>query len=116
MNLLKETIKKLKYEGKKAQDVIWCGSKDFRFSWKKFKEVANFDYNNGFGGQEVAEDLKIVGKDFWLERHEYDGSEWWEYKEMPEKTKKTIKNPKLTVREYGCWLTLKEMSEHVEKN
>ena len=27
---------------------------------------------------------KIVFKDnTWIERHEYDGAEWWEYKETP---------------------------------
>lgn len=43
------------------------------------------DYSDGFGGQE------LFGKVFftdgsWLERGEYDGSEWWEYKksEIPE--------------------------------
>jgi hypothetical protein len=29
----------------------------------------------------------VVGKDWWLERHEYDGSEWWEFKTMPDKNK-----------------------------
>jgi hypothetical protein len=27
--------------------------------------------------------LEIVGDDWWLERHEYDGAEWWEYKTKP---------------------------------
>ena len=30
---------------------------------------------------EVAEDLVVVGDNWWIERHEYDGNEWWEYKE-----------------------------------
>ena len=28
-------------------------------------------------------DLLIVGDDWWLERHEYDGAEWWEFKTLP---------------------------------
>ena len=48
--------------------------------WENFKEVANVEYDSGFGSPQVAEDLIIMGSDFWLERHEYDGSEWWEYK------------------------------------
>ena len=27
--------------------------------------------------------LVVVGKDFWLERNNYDGSEWWEFKQVP---------------------------------
>ena len=34
-------------------------------------------------GYQVADDLVVVGDSWWLERHEYDGSEWWEYKEKP---------------------------------
>ena len=40
---------------------------------------------NGFGGAEVNENLFVVGADWWLERHEYDGSEWWEFKTLPTK-------------------------------
>lgn len=34
--------------------------------------------------------LIVVGKDFWLERHEYDGSEWWEFKSIPMEPEETI--------------------------
>lgn len=37
--------------------------------------------------EETIDMLKDCGKTeddvLWLERHEYDGSEWWEYKTMP---------------------------------
>lgn len=39
--------------------------------------------DEGYGAPEVATDLLVVGADFWLERCEYDGSEWWEFKQMP---------------------------------
>ena len=42
-------------------------------------------------------DLIVVGKDFWIERHEYDGSELWEFKRMPEEPKETRE---LDLREY----------------
>jgi hypothetical protein len=29
--------------------------------------------------------LQLVGETFWIERAEYDGSEWWEYKEIPKR-------------------------------
>jgi len=41
------------------------------------------NYNSGFGGQEIAKDLVVVGTGWWMERHEYDGSEWWEFKAPP---------------------------------
>ena len=45
--------------------------------------ASGFNYDNGFGGAEVHGDLKIVGNDWWMERGEYDGSEWWEFKTLP---------------------------------
>lgn len=49
----------------------------------KFLEIlASINYNNGYGGQELFG--TIVFKDnTWLERGEYDGSEWWERRELP---------------------------------
>jgi len=32
----------------------------------------------------IRNDLYVVGEDWWLERGEYDGSEWWEFKRLPE--------------------------------
>jgi len=88
MNLLKETVEVLKANGKKPEDVKWCGSSKFGwFSWSEFTRVADVEYDNGFGASEVAIDLVIVGKDWWLERGEYDGSEWWEFKTLPSKPK-----------------------------
>ena len=40
-------------------------------------------YNSGVGSREISPGLVVVGKNWWLERHEYDGSEWWEYKTKP---------------------------------
>jgi hypothetical protein len=41
-------------------------------------------------GVEIDMGLIVVGKDFWLERHEYDGSEWWEFKSIPMEPEETI--------------------------
>jgi len=47
-----------------------------------FLESLNYDYDDGYGGQEVFG--TIWYKDgTWSERGEYDGSEWWEYKVVP---------------------------------
>ena len=109
-NLLVETIEFLNENKRGIEDVEWCGSETFGwFSFEDFVEIANVKYDPGFGGQEVAVDLKIVGKDFWLERHQYDGSEWWEYKEIPKKPEKYNKAQRVI---YGChWETLEEMHQ-----
>jgi hypothetical protein len=84
INLLKETIEDLTINGRVETEVVWVGNEEYRCSWEQFAEVAKDEnYDNGFGGANIATDLLVVGKDFWLERHEYDGSEWWEYKELP---------------------------------
>lgn len=52
-------------------------------SLKTFKEnCQKIYYDNGYGSQELFG--YIVFKDgSWLERHVYDGSEWWDYKKKP---------------------------------
>lgn len=96
INLLQETIEILKENGKTETDVLWVGRgfetlnmKEYKTTWEDFKAKADFNYDDGFGGNEIPMDLIIVGKDFWLERHEYDGSEWWEFKTMPKEPKET---------------------------
>ena len=83
MNLLKETMEFLKENGKEESDVLYCCGDTIEFTWDNFKELADVEYDNDYGGAEVAENLKIVGENFWLERREYDGSEWWDFKEFP---------------------------------
>ena len=66
------------YDWEKEEQII------YKNTWDNFCLNANFFYDNGYGGNEIPMDLIVVGKDFWLERHTYDGAEWWEYKEIPE--------------------------------
>ena len=56
---------------------------EYKSSWEDFKSKADFEYDNGYGWIEIPSDLIIVGKDFWLERREYDGAEWWEFVTAP---------------------------------
>ena len=85
INLLTETEAALSENGKRPGDVQWVGSCDglLLVDWDTFATLADFEYNDGFGSQEVANDLVIVGCDWWLERYEYDGSEGWEFKTIP---------------------------------
>lgn len=89
MKLLEETIEILQNHNKTLEDILWFGSKDVELKGD-LKKALDFDYDKGCGCQEVLEDLVLVGKDFWLERHEYDGSEWWEYKELPTRPEKVV--------------------------
>lgn len=82
-NLWEETIKKLVDHKKCFDDVIAICGNDFQITKEDFEKYSNTEYDDDFGSPKVAEDLLIIGSDFWLERHEYDGSEWWEFKQMP---------------------------------
>lgn len=98
-NLLEETLDALTANEKSPADVRWVGAPEAAFlrgigkpktpipfgSWQDFEKFADFDYDSGYGGAEVNTALVIVGDDWWLERGEYDGSEWWEFKTLPQK-------------------------------
>ena len=87
-NLLQETIEELKRYGLKEEDVRWVGTRNGKYaiSWEEFKKIAKkFNYDAGFGAWYVPLDLVVVGDDWWLERQEYDGAEWWEYRTTPKK-------------------------------
>ena len=89
-NLKEETIKKLEENGKKPEDIKWVGCKSFKIPISLFCKLADEFYDGGYGTVEVAEDLLVVGDNWWLERHSYDGAEWWEYKTVPNEPDKTI--------------------------
>lgn len=79
-NLLTETEEILRENGKNWDDVTQIIVDDCLIPVDVFKKVANTFYNDGFGEQIINETLMIFGAGFWLEREEYDGSEWWEYR------------------------------------
>lgn len=85
MNLLKETKDILLKHNHTLKDIVFvCDClTNTRIPIYGFIANANFNYDNGYGLQEINMNLLLVGKDFWLERHEYDGAEWWEYKQLP---------------------------------
>ena len=81
MNLLHETINVLSQHGLTSADVEWVGNclNDTWGTWEDFVKLADFDYDNGFGLQEINASLVVMGKNWWLERVEYDGSEGWQF-------------------------------------
>lgn len=76
---------------------MWVGSRKNYVDIDKFIELADTEYDESYGSPKVAENLLIVGYNWWLERHEYDGSEWWEYKSMPEMPENKIELKALTI-------------------
>lgn len=107
MNLLKETNYVLKENGKSLKDAKWIGCKYFTISLENFVACADQEYDEGLGSQKVATDVVVVGDNWWLERHEYDGSEWWEYKELPQKPSEE-KQVKRVMG--GTWSSLEELN------
>lgn len=86
MNLLTETLEDIKTSGHTTDDVAIV--KLYRSgkcaTWDEFVKIANFEYDNGWGSREINSDLVVVFNDSsWLERREYDGSEWWSWSKTP---------------------------------
>lgn len=83
-NLIEETIAFLSEHGKTPDDVRWVGDESGWCSWEAFAaQFKDFTYDPEYGGNEVNMRLLVVGETWWLERHEYEGLEWWEYKTPP---------------------------------
>jgi len=92
MNLLKETVKILEENKKTLNDIVWFGNKSMSAVDIDLSKFLNVEYDAGYGGNEICSGLILVGKNFWLERGEYDGSEWWEFKKMPTKPRKKTRH------------------------
>ena len=83
-SLLEETLRVLKDRGLKSQNVQYVLTSKVWMTWEEFANIAKkVYYDSGYGIQEIEPSLKVVGIDWWLERAEYDGSEWWKFCTMP---------------------------------
>ena len=111
-NLWEETINVLNKHGLSFDDILYIQGQDFRIQKENFEAVAKWtNYNAGFGSQKVATDLVVVGEDWWLDRKEYDGSEWWEFNKKPERLEQLVE---IDILSGGMWDTLKELKEKAE--
>ena len=109
VNLLEETKEAIKNFGQDISNIIFIGSQEsgHECSWELFEVLANREYDSGYGGQEVAEDLIIVFKDGTrMLRGEYDGSEWWECLKPFSRPKEFHQIRSLFPK--TCWRTLSE--------
>ena len=80
MNLLEETKVAIVESHHSIEDVMFVGSSDgeYRLTFEEFAKVSDFEYDNGFGQQEIPPYIIVYFKDgSYLEREEYDGAEWW---------------------------------------
>lgn len=113
-NLFEETFEVMEDYGKTIKDIAWVGSYDVEIPLEKFLLIANKEYDNGYGCQEVAVDLLVVFNDgSWLERGEYDGAESWEYRVLPERPSELMENPVTVIDERGYY-SLNEMNKESE--
>lgn len=81
-NFREETLRVLHKHGLEWDDVLWAGTENYTVPLDALYKAMDINYDQGYGSQEIALDLIIVGANWWLERHEYDGSEWWELKSI----------------------------------
>ena len=118
MNLLKETISRLKAHGKTPDDVRWCGSEEYGwFAWEEFVKLADVEYSQAESPAKVAPDLLIVGDNWWMKRVDYENEEWWAFYEIPEKPRQH-QVPKKIVAPSGesiGWLTLKDLDDGLDE-
>nr|UVX76143.1 MAG: hypothetical protein [Bacteriophage sp.] len=83
-SLLEETLKVLKDSGVRPEDVQYVLTSEVWMTWEEFANIAKkVHYDSGYGIQEIESSLKVVGIDWWLERAEYDGAEWWKFCTTP---------------------------------
>lgn len=113
-NFLEETIRNIKAAGKTVDDIIFIGSLESGYAckgWDHFKDISNFEYDDGFGSAKIATDLVVVFSDYsHFRREEYDGSERWEYIPFIKIPSKTKEVKKLGGDQY-MWETLEEMNK-----
>lgn len=73
--------------------------------YQEFLEWLDFSYDNGYGSQKLYGFilLKCGAPDRqWLDRHEYDGSEYWVLRKRP------VLNPQINEEEKDKWRRVKQ--------
>lgn len=83
-NLLEETLQYLQHHSKSEDDIEFVTDGENHITWDCYKYFAkDIYYYAGYGSPEINGGLRIVGKDWWIERHEYDGNEHFVFKTKP---------------------------------
>lgn len=80
--ILEEVLELMEVNNRTEEDIHWVGCADFHFTWGKFKELAN----QHEGENELAEDLVIVGEDWYIDiSEENEGWRGWTFHAIPQK-------------------------------
>lgn len=87
MNLLSETENKLKELDLTLDDILFVActeseyGSDYVFMNKDtfVKNAVSVNYDNGYGSQEIKNNLTIYTRKYIIYRFEYDGAECWKY-------------------------------------
>ncbi|NUM35664.1 MAG: hypothetical protein HUU50_14045 [Candidatus Brocadiae bacterium] len=111
-NLLLETLEKMEQHSKTKNDVLWVGSHDGKYciTWDEFSLLSDKEYDRDSPRQIVAKDLVIAGNGWWLERKEYQGTEWWVFLELPQKREgKTFQKIFCDEQKSKGWMSLEEI-------
>lgn len=77
VNSVKQPVKFVQIEFGKRDD-----KKVFQGTLEEVLPNLDFDYDEGYGGQELYGNIWYTDGT-WSTRREYDGSEWWEYCKCP---------------------------------
>ena len=86
INFKDETLNKLKKYNKSEKDIMFVTDGENYCNFSEFLNlIQDYKYDDGWGIPYINLSLKIVGNDWWLERHEYDGAEGWVFKTLPPK-------------------------------
>ena len=90
-NLQRQTLDAIVQASKTVEDIAYCNIKMRSISYEQ-KELLkgkvfdidklDFMYDDGYGSQLIYGFIVFNDKT-WLERSEYDGSEWWDYRKCP---------------------------------
>lgn len=87
-NLKNETIEFINSIGKKDEPIEFIGiiqeGKRKSCCWVDFLELSDFDYDDGYGLQEISDICIIFDDNSWMSRWEYDGSEGWQHNQCPQ--------------------------------
>ena len=90
MNLYIEIEQFLAAHGYTIEDILWVGTKEYRFDLQEFLfQAKQTNYINDWGNTQIREDLIVCGKDFYLTRFEYDGFERFEFHQIPSRPERT---------------------------
>lgn len=110
-NLYEEIKDTLKRKGKKVDDILWAGNREYKVNLDDFiKKSKETYYTQGYVDLQYPEDLIIRGEDFWIEVDEYEGSLGLEFKLIPTEPKKEIKLESLN----QLWVKKELVGEDIE--